>query len=301
MQSRYPYSNRHNPAGRHFWLPVFFVVPLMSVLLLVLVTGTLQAAADGLAWGELRYPGRGNIRLEAGTVEAWIRYDGDLGEPEPGYSRYTVFQYSDPNGRMTMTLLFTGNDKRGGDPRYLFEIRAQDAQGRALRRNSGRWKLVPAVSAPLEHPGKPHHVAVGWDFNTLGIWISLNGKRVEDTHIPTPVRECMRAAASTGDIVFGRGGQYSPESHFLLDDIRISDISRAAQQLSARADQPSVLDPYTLVLDRLDSVSESEESRETIARYTAGYSDETGARILGAVQLVPGIHGKALTLYAPPK
>lgn len=225
----------------------------------------------------LRYPAEGNILLKQGTVELYVQPLFETGSPEK------------ERGLFALEL------PRGDEVRWFWPA---DGQGMRLVVRQGQDKVVELGTRPDWTPGVFHHLAFTW------------GESVRIYHEGILLAEAPRhgtfvGSTAGGAIVFG-----SPGNHLLLDEIRISDVARSAQELAqaANANEPPGLDDHVLLLDHLDIALEP-GIIEHLDGGHGGYTCTSPARaagdwgwnrkpggIVGLGRFRPGKFGNALEL-----
>jgi len=268
--------------------------PYPSLLVSIAVTTTLLASADfksekDLLWGHVSYPAKGNIRMQAGTVELWFRYDGDPEEKLERYSRFTIFEFHSEKPYFLMGISVRGNDKTGPNPTVLVDLRGRDEDDKPVEQFLG---------APFkDEPNAFHHVAVGWDLKAMKAWVALDGKVTSEVALNTGLWYAMSRASTEGRLRLGVRGKYGHHSQIVVDEFRISDVMRPVEQLGANLDQALRPDPSTLLLDAFDGDFTPDGKTQTKAAFISGFSGEKGGLPTQHTRFVPGKFGKGLQLY----
>jgi len=210
----------------------------------------------------ITYPAEGNVNLEQGTFEAWIR---PVFDPQPDIA-------ADDPGRGVLNRNLFSVDFPGGD-RIGFYWNVDDRGMRVYYRRGTTHPLVMGHRADWK-AGEWHHVAFSWGDKTR---IFIDGSQVAESDY----KGTIPGDLSEAKILIGE----SP-SEFDIDEIRISSIARDYFDLT----QPAAQDRFTLLLDRLDSVDPNLTERPTAPEVgTAGVAK--GGTVLN------GKWGYAYALY----
>lgn len=173
------------------------------------------------------YPAQGNFNPDAGTLEAWVRVDFDpnveLTEPEKrGSLNRELFTLSAPNS----------------PDRFGFYWNIDDRGMRAYLKKGEEIPLCVGSKCDWKQ-GEWHHIAVTWG-SAVAIWI--DGKKVAER----AWEGTLKPAPEGAEMLF-----QCLQGHFALDEIRVSDVARAAFDVT----QPPVEDEHTLLLDHFEGLN----------------------------------------------
>ena len=214
----------------------------------------------------LEYPAEGNINLQQGTFEAWVRPQFDTDPPvakdEPGRAKYN---------RSLLDINFPDGD------RIVFYWNIDDRSMRLLFYEGDKYTLHLTGTRKLT-AGKWHHIAFTWGDEAI---VYIDGERAAGRKFAGSVNS--DPAKTT--ITLGAG-----LCEFDIDELRISDVARAP----ADFDKPCAADEHTLLLDHLDETFKPDDKRRTSPAKAAGQGALAGR--LGSFQ--PGRFGNAFALYS---
>ncbi len=201
----------------------------------------------------IRYPAEGNLRLDRGTFECWVRPRFDT---RPDVSR------DDPRrGRLNRNLLDV--DLPGGG-HVGFYWNVDDRGMRLYYKQGDDFPLLLSTHAPLQ-AGRWHHVAFTWGDVTR---VYVDGREVARRDYEGTVSGSLENA----HILLGN----SP-SEMEIDEVRVSAVAREAFDLA----QPPAADAQTLLLDRLDETRAPESGRATTAARGSGGQVQGGRFVEG--------------------
>lgn len=222
----------------------------------------------------LRYPAEGNILLSQGTVEVWV-------QPlfEPRQQDHDLFFLQLP---------------RGDEIRWFWP---QEGGMRLLIRQQ-QDRIVELEMHPVWVPDRFHHLAFTWGD---AIRVYQDGRLLGEA----PRSGTFVGSTAGGVLIFG-----SPGNHLLIDELRISNRPRSAEELqqAACAEAPFPLDDAVLLLDHLDLGIEPGSIEHLDGGY-GGYASTQPVRaagdwgwrgkpggIIGLGRFRPGRFGRALEL-----
>lgn len=212
----------------------------------------------------ITYPAEGNINLQEGTFEAWVR---------PKFNPQPDIASDDPSrGHLNRNLL---DVTIPGDSNIGLYWNIDDRGMRAYYKQGSEYPLILGARVPWK-ADEWHHVALTWGDKTR---IFIDGKKVaERDHKGTIDADVSHATISLG----------KTPSEFDIDEVRISDIARESFDLSEiRAE-----DEHTLLLDRMDAIDPHSQERTTA-------SDKGVSGIAEGGTVLPGKWGYAFSLYEP--
>jgi hypothetical protein len=176
----------------------------------------------------ITYPAEGNIRLEQGTFEAWVR---------PQFDPKVAVDPQDPSRGIWNRSLFSV-DLSGAQIDLYWNI---DVRGlRAFYRRGNSYPLMLDASCDWEK-GQWHHVALTWGDKTR---LYIDGKLAKEADFQGTL---PGASLAEGRITLGQG--VGEPCEFDVDEVHISDIARESFDIA----QARKLDDHTLLLDRLDA------------------------------------------------
>ena len=214
----------------------------------------------------LRYPAAGQIRLDQGTFECWVRPHFD---PQPDVAP------DDPNrGRFNRNLLDL--DLPGG-PHIGFYWNIDDRGMRLYYKEGDRYPLLLGMRSPWK-PGEWHHVAFTWGDATR---VYVDGKKLAEQAYQGTV---------SGDLGGAKINLAERPCEMDIDEIRVSSVARDRFALSG----PPAADAETLLLDHLDEPVSRGLRRATSP--TRG----SGGVVLGG-RTVEGKFGRAISFQTRPE
>ncbi|UCH34745.1 MAG: hypothetical protein JSV65_19885 [Armatimonadota bacterium] len=213
------------------------------------------------------YPAQGNIRLDQGTAEMWVV---PMFDPDP-----TVPQ--DVNRGAFNQDLFTV--RLPDDALIGFYWNIDDRGMRFYLKDGTQYPVI--LGAPCAWKmGEPHHVAVTWGEEAR---IYADGRVLRTADYRGTVARDLKGA----EIRLG-----ADRSHFIVDEMRISDIARSEFDLTA----PLAADDHTLLLDHFDDAFTPDGYLRTAPEKSAG---EGGTVTVGAA-FVPARFGRGVRLFQEP-
>lgn len=241
------------------------------------ILGWGMLAADA---GEIRYPAPGNIDLEQGTIEMWLvpRFDPE-GEVDSRYVGRTLFELRDSDNSFLLLYRMTNGEgtSRNFQPSGRFEGLRYAAYARA------RHRIGPDANRWAE--GEPLHVAFCWDGDR--IWWMIDGEQSSGANQLRP----FTAIHLTEDrelVIRARD--------FVVRDLRISSVPRTPADIGYHHPDGAPLDGVTLLLDRLDQVTESDGERRTEPMLMMPWGDRTGGVVGSDAELTETEIGPGLGL-----
>jgi hypothetical protein len=177
----------------------------------------------------ITYPAEGNIRLDQGTFEAWVR---------PQFDPNVEVRGDDPSRGIWNRSLFSVDLPGGAQIDLYWNI---DVRGlRAFYRRGNTYPLM--LDAPCKwERGEWHHVALTWGDRTR---LYLDGKLASEADYQGTL---PGASLAEGRITLGQG--VGEPCEFDVDEVQISDIAWEDFGIT----QARKLDGHTLLLDRLDA------------------------------------------------
>ncbi len=213
----------------------------------------------------IEYPARGAIRVEEGTLEAWVRPNFDPNVPvkpdDPGRGRYNRNFFLLRAGRHTVGFYWNIDDR--GMRVY---VRTPDGRYPVVRGARMQWKK-----------GEWHHVAFSWGRE---IRIYCDGKLA--LRVPFKGLGVPADALAGGSIQVGSPGA----CEFDVDELCISDIQREPRGHKG----PLAADEHTLLLERFERLVRGPRGMKMVP--------EVGpeGRVFGPLKLVDGRFGRAAAL-----
>lgn len=204
----------------------------------------------------ITYPAEGNIVLEQGTFEAWVRprFDPqpDIAPDAPDRGRYN---------RSLFDVVFPDGDRIG------FYWNIDDRGMRVYYKEGDTYPLLIGARAPWQQ-GEWYHVALTWgDRTRIYLDGELVGERVHEGTLPKRLEGAK--------ITLARG--YGEPCEFDIDEVRISSIARDSFDLE-RAPEA---DEHTLLLERFDEPLPAAGDRRTAPEVGTPGIVEGGAIIEG--------------------
>lgn len=159
----------------------------------------------------IQYPSDGNLNLETGTIEFWVRlYSSILDTTEQSPKlRYLVSCGKHTNANHGFALVLSHFDQKAGTPYSLIWTRANGAE---------KEKSFAINAQPQWQPGEWHHVAASWSPTEDVLF--MDGKcagRVKTT-------EGMDLVGS--NLALGANHYHGHVADCALDEVRISDYVR---------------------------------------------------------------------------
>ncbi len=171
--------------------------------------------------GKLEYPASGNIRLDQGSLDLWVRlnFDPQAGEPRNARYNQNLFNLDFPNG--DSLVLYWNVDVRG--------MRAYTRKG-APEQN--QYPSMTDASAPEWKQGERHQITLSWGERLA---ILIDGQPLGET----PCRGLPEGALSDAKLAFSGEG-------FALEGLKISSIPRydAGQARLAADDNTLLLETF---------------------------------------------------------
>ncbi|MFQ6096305.1 MAG: glycoside hydrolase domain-containing protein [Armatimonadota bacterium] len=216
----------------------------------------------------LTYPAEGNISLDEGTLEMWVRVEFDPNvEIDPDVSRGIY-------NRNLFLLSLPDGDAVG------FYWNIDDRGMRFYVREAGKFPIVMG-SRQDWRKGELHHLALTWGDKAR---IYVDG----ELQVERAYQGLIAGDVSRASLVFGGGA-----CDFAVDEIRISDVARPPEEFF----KPHEPDEETLLLDHLDEAFEPDGVRQTRAARGAFPGDETGGTVSRGARFAPVKFGNGLELY----
>lgn len=177
----------------------------------------------------ITYPAQGNINLDQGTLEAWVKVNFDPGT-----------EINDPAGQEIYNREFFALNLPDMDSTIGFYWNIDDRGMRAYLKQKDQFPLI--VSSKDEwQKGEWHHIALTWG-GSVAVW--ADGKKVAES----PWKGTLEVSLENAQMVFK-----SLAEHFDIDEVRISDVARIEFDLT----KPPEADEHTMLLDHLDGLAGS--------------------------------------------
>lgn len=213
----------------------------------------------------IRWAAKGNIRLEEGTIEAWVR---------PAFDPNVPVQPDDSaRGRFNRDFIWINYG--GNQVIYYWNI---DDRGMrfVLRTPDGRYPICFGARSAWK-PGEWHHIAASWG---EAIRLYVDGQLVG---------EQKWSGLLPGDLTGGTIDLGLGPCEFDVDDLCISDIAREPRGHKG----PLAPDEHTLLLESFD-----QRGPGTVGAWATVPEKAVGGpgRVSGAVGLVDGKFGKAAAI-----
>ncbi len=242
------------------------------------VTGVFLASSVLHAGGRLVYSARGNLDFQEGTIEMWLKPGFEPSQSAPEYRVILpLFQLSDEEGNKNISISYacvSGGKKAcwyiGGD--------------------CGGEKVFRLSASPEGwQKDQWHHLAFTWKGNTARIY--LDGKLAGEAKSNRPLQGEVKA----GQIFIGdRWTADKIKTEVVIDELRISNIERKPEELGCFSSGPLKSDPFTLLLENFETLSEGEKT-QTCPLIISGCSSEKGGDVSGGRQAA-GKFGYGLSL-----
>ncbi|MBO3803026.1 MAG: hypothetical protein JTT11_04000, partial [Candidatus Brockarchaeota archaeon] len=212
----------------------------------------IEASPAG-ALSTLIYQAEGNIDIDRGTLEFWIK---PLFDPLQAKADQTLFVIQLSNGNQVRCCW---------QDRKLWLL---------MRRKSKTFLKLSAQ--PIWRRDEFHHFVLTWGER---IRIYSDGKLIaKKTH-----HGLLHGDPTGGSIAFG-----GPGSYFIIDEIRISDVVRTDEEISfAAAGNAPALDEHTLLLDHLDESFEPGVIQHLDGSIPKGMPATRPAKVAGAGGIIP--------------
>lgn len=241
----------------------------LSLVLCLALLGAGAGADDlpsGLSYGQVVYDAAGNLQLDEGTIELYLRVDFDSTRPfKDVYTHGPLVEIDMPQRRERAVVTYICRGARIAMTGYFKPLEHPMVVHVAKGREGVRWK-----------PGEHHVVAFCWKGDRRQLFV--DGVGGEDTKVLGPLPIDLEQA------VIRVGGGCSL---FAIDAIRISSVRRTAQELKAAVDHAPQADVYTLLLDHFDDTP----------AVLGGMPADQSRRSDGATVSVEGKFGRALQLW----
>jgi len=258
-----------------------------AILAAAIWHGTVEAR-----FGTITIPACNLMDLEEGTIEAWVRF-----EFEPAHS-------SDLRWRGIASLAFIeipkGDGERGSFLHVGWGQTSATRHGKTRRQTLCRVAFVKE-GKQVPHPatvdvtaigkGQWHHVAVTWS-QGRHVRVYLDGKDAGGRELAWPAT-CD--VSSSARLVIG-WPRYIHDNAITVDEIRISSVARKPGDLGVHG-VPLEPDPFTLLLENFEQVTEAEGERTTKPYRIDG--DATPLPIVGGA-VVQGKHGRGYAFNPKP-
>lgn len=236
-----------------------------SLLLLSVSTALADPPAE-LRFGEIRYPAVGNIQLDEGTVEVYLRINFSSDQAAGLNSTVgSFFELFCPSTREKAVLTLVTNGSKVCMIGYLLPVNQSWVPNSPKGQAGVNWKK-----------DEDHVVAFTWKGNERQVFV--DGVPGPLTKVEGPLTFDLAKSM----IRIGAG-----YSLFSVDALRISNVCRSAQELESAASSEPKADPYTLLLDQFD------QQPQVFAGKTEG-----GERETERVSVIDGRFGKALQLWS---
>lgn len=247
------------------------------------------ATNDNCVFGRVTYPALGNIRMNEGTIEAWVTICFDPYQ-KTGLDWYSPSVLLDvvasPDAGLDFGWGITPN-KKPWDSRDLGKGLYSQIWGGF--RVKGRSFITVGSPPNIWRTNQTFHFAFSWKDRET--WLYIDGKLVQHAEHPdSPDTEVTRQGAiCLGSHFSGR------ETRIVLSEFRISSVARRPEELGFHG----VLkpDPYTLLLDHFDKVTETGGQRLTKPEVMAVTDGVAGGMISSECRLVESFGRKAIALF----
>lgn len=247
---------------------------LLSGVILTCIAGQAAAAEKAelpadLRFGHVSYPAPGNVQLDEGTAEMYIRIQTDISRP---------FPYATSIGSFLELLQTTTGEKAVVT---LVTNGMKICMIAYVKPMSQTWVPCSEKNKPGRSwkDGEDHVIAFAWKGRERQIFID---------GVPGPLVEVegpLTLDLSSTIIRLGAGCSF-----FAMDELRISSIRRSAEELQAGVDQAPKADAFTLLLDHFD------EKPAVLAG-----NDNDQARQAEGVVAIDARFGKALQFWTGTK
>ena len=243
-------------------------------------------------FARVEYPATGNITLNEGTVEMWIRVEFDP-------NRRHHLRYYSP-----MTYFWVGCDStRSAHLSIAFRSgynSSKDENSAALS-VSGSLMTMP-LSAPVStlsegrgevaekwRRGQWHHLAVTWEKKgrMMHLRLFIDGVPVDSKEERTSAPPVLAA-----DAVIRIGARYHNSCYATIDSLRLSAVVRSQEEIAGSVKSGHGLDRFTLLLDEFEKIGTAEDGRRA---HTTAMTGDRGS-VTGSFEQVPGRFGDALKL-----
>ena len=225
--------------------------------------------------GSITWPAQGNISLDRGTFECWVRPDFDPSvkienRASRGAHNQNLFRVS--LGRDKNLCMYWNIDDRG--------MRA------FVQTGQGRYPVLIGAANKWQR-GEWHHVALTWGDEFA---VHADGRKV----LSRKYKGSLPDDPANAQIELGFA-----RCEFVVDDMRISDVVREFSTLDRRLEA----DEHTLLLERFDEQFKPDGARRTSAKRIAPGSKVAGGLPSAECAFVPGKFAQALALYStgPPR
>ena len=225
--------------------------------------------------GSITWPAQGNISLDRGTFECWVRPDFDPNvkienRAARGVHNQNLFRVSFE--REKNLCLYWNIDDRG--------MRAFVQTGR------NRYPVLIGAANKWQR-GEWHHVALTWGDEFA---VHVDGREVRSRKYKGSLPD--DPAHARIELGFAR-------CEFVVDEMRISDVVREFSSLDRRLEA----DEHTLLHEQFDEQFKPDGETRTQAKRIAPGCKVNGGLPSGECAFVPGKFGHALALYSagPPR
>ncbi|MCM8768770.1 MAG: LamG domain-containing protein [Candidatus Omnitrophica bacterium] len=230
-----------------------------------------------LAGGRIIYPAKGNINLDEGTVEAWVRLDF---EPQQTSQEYKVllplFQFTDPEAKVNIVIAYSC--PAGSQACWYLSL------------DSGGEKLLRLSALPRGwQKGEWHQIALTWKANQAKLY--LDGKLVSEAKSNQP----FKGEVKSGEIFIGdRWTSDKVKTEAVIDELRISNVERKVEELGFSGRLKP--DPFTLLLEDFEQLAGEGQEIRTKPVVCSSHSGEKFGRVSGG-KSTTGKFGQGLSLY----
>jgi hypothetical protein len=245
----------------------------IAALLLGVTISSAHAQQPARTYGNLTYPAKGNFQLDEGTVELYVTSGFDFEEAGATYG--TLLDLIFPEEKWHYVIACINWSHGISMVGYTAPQQSYVSFGRP------RWK-----------PGESH--VVQWTWSGKKRTLMMDGKRKFEgkggmiaESVDVVVEGTIQGDLTKALLMIGL-----THSNFAIDEVRISSIARTPEELTVLKDSAPVADGYTLLLDHCDGGP---------AEVISGRSGETGGRLEGSYEIVPGKFGKAIQLWKEKK
>jgi hypothetical protein len=254
------------------------------VLGLLLQTITLASAQEAkpiklgsVTTGTLTYPALDNIDFREGTIECWVKF------------AFNPLDYLPAKDYLSMLSLWNVGTARGGmNTSFMVQAGAKEANWFCSMGPKPRIHGTFIGTPSSDLYGKWQHIALAWKGRETLAYLDgkLQGK-VE--HLTPPYQ--IWGSLDVKPIFFG--DQWNRYSLIVLDDVRVSRIARAPEDLGFTLGELKP-DPYTMLLDPFEGDFVPDGKLETKPSVIA---NGNGGLPSAQCRFVPGKFGKGLAFF----
>lgn len=254
------------------------------VLCLLLQSFSILQAQDAkplkigdVSTGTLTYPALDNLDLREGTIECWVKFAFNPLDHLPAKDYFGM-----------VTLLSFGTPRGGANVAFIVQAGQSNATWFSSMGPKPRIHGMYIGTPTSDLFGKWQHLALAWKNRETRAY--LDGKLAGNVeHIVSPYQ--VWGALDLQPIFLG--DRWSQRALMVLDDVRVSRIARAPEELGWAVGELKP-DPYTTLLDPFEDDFVPDGKRETKPHVIANGS---GGLPSAQCRFVPGKFGKGLAFY----